>query len=291
VRTGEEVWAVDPKPEIVDTINTTGLRIREISGEENIIRLRTTQKPEQIGPADLVLFLTKSTQTQRTAQDARHLFGPHTVGLTLQNGLGNPEMIESVLGIKGILAGVTGQGATLIGPGKILHAGAGETILGESRGGSSERAEKIAGVLTRAGLGTHVSQTIWNDIWGRLIVHVGMSALSAITRLPNGDLLNYPETREIMRRAVLEAKEIANRKGIPLPYLDPVQKIEEACRETRHHYSAMLQDVLASRETEVDFINGAVVREGKGAGVETPVNWMLTDLVKIIEKTYSLRTN
>jgi 2-dehydropantoate 2-reductase len=118
-----------------------------------------------------------------------------------------------------------------------------------------------------------------------------MGALTAITRLPNGGLLNYPETREIMRLAVLEAKEIADRKGIQLPYADPVKKTEEACRETRLHYSSMLQDVLASRETEVDFINGAVVREGKGVGVETPVNRMLTNLVKIIEKTYSLRTN
>jgi 2-dehydropantoate 2-reductase len=176
----------------------------------------------------------------------------------------------------------------LISPGKILHAGSGDTIIGEMRGGFSERAEEIANLLNRAGIVTRVSGEIRNEVWGKLIVNIGINALSAITRLRNGDLLQYPETRETLRRAVLEAKEIADRKGIRLPFPNPVEKTEEACRLTRHNYSSMLQDVLSQRETEVDFINGAVVCEGAGLGMETPINWMLMSLVKALEKTYSL---
>jgi 2-dehydropantoate 2-reductase len=287
-RAGEEVWAVDIKPEIVETIRAAGVRIREASGEENSIPLRATRTPEEIGQAELVIFLPKSRQTQPAAEDARPLFGPKTVGLTLQNGLGNPEVLESILGEGRILAGVTSHGSTLISPGKILHAGSGDTIIGEMRGGFSERAEEITGLLNRAGIVTRVSGEIRNEVWGKLIVNIGINALSAITRLRNGDLLQYPETRETLRRAVLEAKEIADRKGIRLPFPNPVEKTEEACRLTRHNYSSMLQDVLSQRETEVDFINGAVVCEGAGLGRETPINWMLMSLVKALEKTYSL---
>lgn len=287
-RAGEEVWAVDIKPEIVETIRAAGVRIREASGEENSISLRATRTPEEIDQADLVIFLPKSRQTQQAAEDARPLFGPKTAGLTLQNGLGNPEVLESILGEGRILAGVTSHGSTLISPGKILHAGSGDTIIGEMRGGFSERAEEIANLLDRAGIVTRVSGEIRNEVWGKLIVNIGINALSAITRLRNGDLLQYPETRETLRRAVLEAKEIADRKGIRLPFPNPVEKTEEACRLTRHNYSSMLQDVLSQRETEVDFINGAVVCEGAGLGMETPINWMLMSLVKALEKTYSL---
>jgi len=288
-RAGEDVFAVDVKPEIVGAIRAGGVRIREASGEENAMPLRATQSVREIGETDLVIFLPKSRQTRKAAEDARPLFGLQTFGLTLQNGLGNAEVLESVLGKGRVLQGVTSHGATLISPGKILHAGSGETVLGEMPGGLSERAEVTRALLNRAGIATRVSGEIWNEVWGRLITNVGINALSAVTRLRNGDLLNFPETREILRWAVLEAKGIADRKGIRLPYPDPVEKTEDACRLTRHNFSSMLQDILGDRETEVDFINGAVVCEGEGLGIQTPVNRMLMNLVKALEKTYSLR--
>jgi 2-dehydropantoate 2-reductase len=288
-RAGEDVFAVDVKPEIVGAIRAGGVRIREASGEENAMPLRATQSVREIGKADLVVFFPKSRQTRQAAEDARPLFGPGTVGLTLQNGLGNAEVLESVLGKGRVLQGVTSHGATLISPGKILHAGSGETVLGEMPGGVSERAEELAALLSRAGIATRVSAEIENEVWGRLVINVGVNALSAVTRLRNGDLVNFPETREVLRGAVIEAKEIADRKGIRLPYPDPVEKTEEFCLLTRQNSCSMLQDVLAGRETEVDFINGAVVCEGEGLGIQTPVNRTLMNLVKVLEKTYSLR--
>lgn len=289
-RSGENVSAVDIKPEIVATIRGKGIKISEEGAEEVLIPLRGALRPEEIadevGKVDLVIFLPKSAQTREAAASARCLWDDETVGLTLQNGLGNPEAIESILGEKKVLAGVTLHGSTLLRPGCILHAGRGETVIGEMRGGSSPRAEKVAAVFNRAGLPTRVSEEVWNEIWGKLLVNVGINALTAITRLRNGLLMEHPEAREVLRRAVEEAKEVADRKGIRLPYPDAVPKVEKACLASYQNFSSMLQDVLNRRETEVDFINGAVVREGKKLGIATPVNWMLTAIVKTLEKTY-----
>ena len=288
-RSGEEVSAVDIKAEIVSAIRKAGVKIKEAEEGEVAIPLRVTTRPEEVGTVDLVIFLPKSGQTQEAAQSARCLFGDETVALTLQNGLGNPEVIGDVLGERRVLAGVSNQGSTLLRPGYILHGGRGETVVGERRGAGSERAEKVAAVLTRAGFPTRVSTEIWNDVWGKLLVNVGINALTAITRLRNGVLVEHAEAREILRGAVEEGVRVAGRKGIRLPYADAVEEVEEACRASKPNFSSMLQDILKRRQTEVDFINGAVVREGEKLGVETPVNRILTALVKTLEKTYPER--
>jgi 2-dehydropantoate 2-reductase len=288
-RCGEDVSGVDVQPEIISAIRESGVRIKELEGEEIAIPLRVALRPEEIGQVDLVIFLTKSGQTQAATQSARCLFGDHTVALTLQNGLGNPEAIGSILGEERVLVGVTNQGSTLLRPGSILHGGRGETVIGERQGTRSERADHVASAFKRAGFPTQVSARIQNDVWGKLIVNVGINALTAITRLRNGVLVEHPETREILRRAVEETIRVADRKGIRFPHGDAVKKVEDVCRASKANFSSMLQDVLQRRETEADFINGAVVREGEELGIETPVNRLLTALVKTLEKTYDQR--
>ena len=179
--------------------------------------------------------------------------------------------------------------STYLGPGRMLYAGRGETAIGEMRGGRSPRAEKIAAAFNKAGLSTHVAEEIWNEVWGKLLVNAGVNPLTAITRLANGVMVDHAESREVMKGIVLEGQRVAVAKGIRLPYTDAVKKVEEACVATRPNHSSMLQDVLAQRETEVDFINGAIVREGERLGIETPVNRTITSLVKTIEKTYGVR--
>jgi 2-dehydropantoate 2-reductase len=289
-RSGEEVYAIDIKEDIISAIRSSGIRIVEPEGNEVSIPLKkATLNPEEIGKADLVILLPKSRQTQDAARNARCLFGPETVGLTVQNGLGNPETIEAIVGEGKILAGVTMNASTYLGPGRMLYAGRGETALGEMRGGPSPRAEKIAAAFNKAGLSTHVSPEVWNEVWGKLLVNAGVNPVTAITRLANGVLVDHAEARDIMKGLVEEGERVARAKGIRLPYTDPVKKVMDACIATRPNHSSMLQDVLARRETEVDFINGAIVREGKKTGVETPFNWMVTSLVKTLEKTYGVR--
>jgi 2-dehydropantoate 2-reductase len=289
-RGGEEVYAIDIRQDIISAISGSGIRIVEPDGKEAAIPVKkATLKPEEAGKVDLVILLPKSRQTQEAARSARCLFGPETVGLTVQNGLGNPEAIEAVVGEGRILAGVTLNASTYLGPGRMLYAGRGETVIGEMRGGPSPRAERIAAAFNKAGLSTKVSAEVWNDVWGKLLVNAGVNPLTAITRLANGVMMDHGAAREIMKGLVEEGKRVALAKGIRLPYTDAVKKVEDACIATSPNHSSMLQDVLAQRETEVDFINGAIVREGERLGVDTPVNRTITNLVKTIEKTYSVR--
>jgi 2-dehydropantoate 2-reductase len=208
--------------------------------------------------------------------------------VTLQNGLGNVEILKQVFGKDRILGGVTSEGATLLGPGNIRHAGQGETIIGPG-GDPDGPAEKLVSAFNQAGFKTKSVDSVNDLIWGKLIINVGINALTAITRLKNGRLPETRGTRLIMEEAVKEALAVAEAKNIQLPYPDPLSRIMEVCEATAANIASMLQDVLKERETEVDAINGAIVREGEALGIPTPVNRTLTALVHAIQETYHER--
>jgi 2-dehydropantoate 2-reductase len=207
----------------------------------------------------------------------------------LQNGVGNLEILEEVFGSDRILGGVTAEGATLLGPGKIRHAGRGETIIGPG-GDPGSPAERMVTAFNQAGFQTRSVKDVKDLIWGKLLINVGINALTAITRLKNGRLPELDGTRLIMEEAVKEAVAVAEAKKINLPYPDPIGRVIEVCQATAGNIASMLQDVLKEKLTEIDFINGAIVREGQAMGILTPVNLTLTSLVQVIQKTYPERT-
>lgn len=280
---GEEVWLLDVWEEHVRTIREQGLTI-VTAAKEIPTRPNATTKIDEIGQADLVIIFVKSTVTKAAAQTAKRLLGPASVVLTLQNGYGNAETIASVVGADRVIAGTTAQGATLLGPGRIMHGGSGETHIGELGGGRSERLETIATTFTRAGIPTVGDDNVTALIWGKLIINVGINALTGITGLKNGQLTDYDETKEVLSMAVEEAVAVANAAGVTLPYADPVDKVLAIAVATAENRSSMLQDLSGGRTTEIDAINGAVVREGFRRGIPTPVNRTLTMLVKTLEK-------
>jgi len=123
-------------------------------------------------------------------------------------------------------------------------------------------------------------------IWGKLIINVGINGLTAITRLKNGRLPEVPGTFQVMKEAVAEAERVATAMGIQLPYPDPVEKVLDVCRATAGNVASMLQDILNRRKTEVEYINGAIVKQGKATGVPTPVNKTITSLVETLQETF-----
>lgn len=280
---GEEVWLLDVWEEHVRTIREQGLTI--VTAAKDIpTRPNATTKLEEIGQADLVVIFVKSTATKAAAQTAKRLLGPATAVMTLQNGYGNAETIAAIVGAERVIAGTTSQGATLLGPGRIMHGGSGETHIGELAGGRSERLEKIASALTRAGVPTVGDDNVTALIWGKLVINVGINALTGITGLKNGQLADYDETKEVLAMAVEEAVAVADAAGVTLPYADPVDKVLAIAVATAENRSSMLQDLAGGRMTEIDAINGAIVREGFRRGVPTPVNKTLTMLIKTLEK-------
>jgi 2-dehydropantoate 2-reductase len=283
---GEEVWLVGNRKKQIDTIRSAGLTFEE-KGELQIIPMNATFDVASVGKADLVIFFVKTYDTEGAVSDALVLEKEDTIFLTLQNGLGNEEMICQKIDRKKVMLGITGHGATLLGPGHIRHAGSGKTFIGELDHQITDRASRITQTFCKAGIETEVSSNIHNHVWGKLLVNVGINALTALTGFKNGQLLDYPESARLMEKLVLEGVAVARRKGVHIEE-DPIEKVRKAIEATKENRSSMGQDFDHRQKTEIDAINGAVVREAQPFGIAVPFNQAVTDLVKAIEKSFKL---
>jgi len=282
----EEIWLLDKNKESAAKINEAGIGLESSSGFWQA-KPKTTANIEDIDKADLILICVKSFNTKQAIEQIKPLLGQNTKILTLQNGMGNIEIISEIAGEERVIAGITNEGATLIDIGKIRHAGHGETIIGTINGKIPVEIRAIREIFNKVGFETKMSRDIKSLIWSKLIINAGINALTAITRLPNGKLMEYEGTRRILRDAVTEAARIAKRKRVKLIFEDPLAKVEAVCEGTSDNLSSMLQDVLRKKRTEVDFINGVIVRLGQELGISVPTNKLLLDLIKTIESSYA----
>jgi len=282
-----EIWLLDKHKERAGKLNQQGIIVEGISGNWQA-QIKVTADAKEIGVADLIIICVKSYHTKDAIMSARSLVGDNSKILTLQNGFGNIEIIGEVVGPEKAIGGVTNLGATLLDIGHVRHAGKGETVIGRHDGKIPVEMRDIRELFNKSGLETRISRDIKGLIWSKLIINVGINALTAITRLNNGRLVEFEGTKRILREAVTEATRIAKRKRIKLIYDDPLAKVEAVCEATATNVSSMLQDVLRKKPTEIDFINGVIVRLGQELGIPVPVNSILVDLVKTIEASYNL---
>jgi 2-dehydropantoate 2-reductase len=282
-KAGHRVTLLDYRPERASHIDQYGIRVEGLTGEYIVqvtaITGRVSDQP------DVALIFVKANQTRTAAGTLSRWLNRKTPILTLQNGIGNLEILQEVLKDHNILGGVTAQGATILGPGHVRHAGVGDTVFGPE----GDLAEEIASAFAGAGFNSRVVKDVNSLIWGKLIINVGINALTAITRVRNGRLPEIEGTRRVMEEAVGEAVAVAEAKGVNLPYPNPLERVLEVCRATSENISSMLQDVLSHRITEVAFINGAIVEEAKAFGIPTPVNLTLTSIVQAIQESYGDR--
>ena len=286
-KTKEEVWLLDKNKDRALIIKREGIMLEGM--QDNFqAKVKATADSKEIGHADLIIICVKSYDTKEAVMQIKPLIQANTKVLTLQNGFGNVEIISEVIGNDKVIGGVTNEGATLLGVGRVKHAGKGETVIGRIDGKIPVEMRSIREILNKAGFETRISRDIKGLIWSKLIINVGINALTAITRLNNGRLLEFEGTRKILREAVSEATKIAKRKRIKLIYDDPLAKVEAVCEATSANVSSMLQDVLKKKRTEIDFINGVILRQAQELGIPAPVNSILVELVKTIETSYSL---
>jgi len=283
-KTKEEVWLIDNSPRRAKRIREGGIRIEGMSTVSCAIDV--SANPEEVGPCDLVFICVKSYSTDDACKDIKDLISEKTFILTLQNGIGNVQVLNDHFGPEHIIAGVTNHGATLVGPGHVRHAGKGDTVIGMYSGKILGPVRDAANILIKCGFETKISKDIDSVVWSKLIINIGINALSAITRLKNGMLIKHDGARQILRNSIQEAVRVIKRKRIKLIYDDPIQKVELVCKATAANTSSMLQDVLSSKRTEIDYINGAITRQGKAFGIPTPVNEVLIDLIKTIESSH-----
>jgi len=284
-KTKEDVWLLDKDPAKAAKLNDSGIYVESPTGNFQA-KVKATANIQDIANCDLVLICVKSFNTKQAVEGIKPALSPETKIITLQNGLGNMEIISELTGEERVIAGVTSEGATLIETGKIRRSGNAETVIGAINGKTPVELRQIREIFNKAGFLTKMSRDIKSLIWSKLIINVGINALSAVTRLPNGKLIEYEGTKRILRDAVTEATRITKRKRIKLIFDDPLAKVEAVCEGTSDNLSSMLQDILRKKRTEIDFINGVIVRLGQELGISVPVNKFLLDLVKTIESSY-----
>ena len=286
-RDGSTVWLLDHRPERAEQIGERGITVESERGDFHV-QMKVTAKPAEIRSADLLILCVKANNTADAAARLQGTIPPQSHLLTLQNGLGNVERLGEFFDSSRILAGATSHGATLLDVGRVRHAGYGEIWIGETGGTSSslagrEKLQNLAATLNRAGLQAQVVDDIEAVLWRKLMVNVGINALTAILGVPNGELLRIHECTNLMDGAVAEAVKVARHCGINLNPTEEIERVRAVCRSTTTNISSMLQDVRKKKKTEIDQLNGVVVKMAAMYGTTAPVNEVLTALVRSLE--------
>ncbi len=281
---GNEVWLINRNADQVDAMNSRGLILRD-GGVDRSVAVHAATTAQPAGVVDLVVVLVKSFHTQQAMQAATSLIGPDTLVLSLQNGLGHEDILADIVGRERVLAGKTYAGGSQLGVGHVNIGTKGkDTHIGELDGTMTERVQRVAHVFNAAGLDTTVSDNIMGTIWDKLLINVATGAITGITGLPYGDLYKQPELEACGVAAVAEAMAVAKASGIRLSITEPSQAWHKAGAGLPYEFrTSMLQSLDKGSITEIDFVNGSVVRWGQRCGVPTPVNQTLVACMKGIE--------
>jgi 2-dehydropantoate 2-reductase len=261
----------------VDSIRENGLRFIDSDGVEHQYAVHATDDPRACSGARYALVLVKAWQTERAARQLAECLAEDGLAVTLQNGLGNLETLIRSLDQSRVALGVTTTGATLLGPGLVKTGGEGTISIERNPVlGPLEEA------LRSANFNVQIVDNAQSLIWGKLVINSAINPLTALLRIPNGELLERPSAREMMRTLALEVADVAKAENIDLPFVDPAAAAEDVARKTASNRSSMLQDVLRSAPTEIDAICGAVVQTGQKHGLPTPANWACWQLIRAI---------
>jgi len=278
------VMLLDKWNEHVLAMNSHGLKLND-GFSLRIIKVMATTDVHSVGKVDLLVVMVKSYDTETAMRQVQSLVGDTTKVLSFQNGLGNEDTLVKIVGSERVLGGVTHAGSVLTGPGEVQFGGAGKkTYIGELIGKNSARVDEIVRLFNSAGLETEATDNILGKKWSKLLVNIAVSPLSAITRLPHGGMDRAIDVKQCAYEAVAEAVQVAKASGIRLSMEDPEEVWQTATRGLPpDHKSSMLKDVEKGMRTEIEMINGSVVRYGKILGIPTPVNNTLVACVKGIE--------
>ena len=226
----------------------------------------------------------KSYQTERAAAWAAQVLRPDGLAVTFQNGLDNGPKLTAAVGTARAAVGVNYTGATLLGPGETRHTAQLTNLIG-TWPPAAAAVDALCDLLTAVGLSTCASGAIEGELWAKGVVNAAINPLTALWRVPNGELLTAPERRGLLVDLVAEAAAVTRARGITLPLADPLAHTEHICRVSAANHSSMLQDIEHGRPTEIDSINGVIVGEGRRLGVPVPLNEAVWRLVRGMSET------
>ncbi len=261
----------------IQALREKGARLVDERGKEQAFSVRVAEDAPECRGTTQAIVLVKSWQTARAAQQLAECLTPDGLALTLQNGLGNREILEKELGAERVALGTTTTGAALLGPGLVKPAGDGQISIQ-----SHARLGPLRDALVSSGFRVDQVEDASALIWGKLVVNSAINPLTALLRVPNGELLKRPAARALMRELAEETAAVARSEHVELRIDDPGSLAEDVARRTATNYSSMLQDVLRGAPTEIDAICGAITRAGQRRGLPTPINATCWKLVQAL---------
>ena len=286
-QTGNEVTLLDVNEAAITAVNEDGAKITNKDGSTETIRnLRATNDPSSIETTELAIVFTKCYWTEEAVRNAKSIFLPGTMILSLQNGWGNYDVISKMVPPGQVIVGVNYVSGTTLGPGHARQVGNPVAYIGKIGAKRDDTVEKIAKTLNDTGVKTTASDNILKEIFAKLAHNVACLAITALLNLEAHKLVESKEIIDLMDDLLSETIAVANAKGL---VIDPVERragIHELLRNAVGARSSMLQDVDAKRKTEIDVINGAIVKMGQATGIPTPVNQTMVNLIKALEATF-----
>ncbi|HXY16432.1 MAG TPA: ketopantoate reductase family protein [Terriglobales bacterium] len=278
-----EVWAYDVWKEHTAAIRQSGLRLS--GADEFTVRVNATSDPKELPRCDYGIVATKAIHTKTAIAQVRHIFDENSAVCSVQNGVGNEELIAEH--VKFVIRGTTFPAGHPISPGHIGFDIKGDTWLGpfEPTNTPMQKVEELAGLMTRSGMKTFALKDARGAQWTKLIFNAATNPVGALTLLHHGAATRFGPTGELFNQLIAEGEAVARKIGIEL-HDDPRNLVQKGANAPGKHRASMLQDVLAKRQTEVDFMNGAIVHWGSKVGVPTPLNHALWALIKGLEHSW-----
>ena len=289
---GQDVLLVDPYKEHLDKIKSDGLKLTLVNKTE-IVRVGTCTQPAEAGPVDVVVLLVKGFHSEAAVKGAPGLFGAGTFICSLQNGLGNDDILAGIFPRERILQGVLRMTGSLVGPGEVIGNLGGDIAiyLGSlaRQGAADDMARTMAAHLCAGGLVTEFSPHVAEHVWAKVVMNACVNGTCGILRLRAREYFNHPEGYRTVQDITREVVAVAAAKGVMLDYDALIADMLAAVARAGEHYPSMAQDMRAHRKTEIDSLNGAIARYGRELGIETPANDYVSRFVKIIEANYAVQ--
>jgi 2-dehydropantoate 2-reductase len=267
------------RPAHVEAMKRDGLRLTTAAFDEHV-RVDASTDVAAVAGAGLVLVCVKSTDTESTAVELAAHLAPGAVVLSLQNGVDNAPRMQSALG-RPVAPAVVYVASEMDGPGHVRHKGRGELVIPSDIRGGLDSAGIVA-LFGRAGVPVELSDNVIGALWGKLLLNCGYNAISAITDIPYGPMVTLPGVARTVHDAVVECLAVAAALGVTIPG-DVWASVERIATSMPGQVSSTCQDLRRGKPTEIDHLNGYIVREGERLGVPTPLNRALWALVKALE--------
>ena len=274
-RAGHAVTLIG-RPQHVQVFQAQGLRMQTLAFDETV-QVAASTDASAVAGADVVLFAVKSPDTEAAGEQLRPHLAPGALVLCLQNGVDNAERLRGVLPGVDVAAAVVYVATEMAGPGHLRHHGRGELVIE-----LSTRSADLARALVEAGVPTEISDNVRGALWAKLILNCAYNALSAVGRIAYGELVQRPGVRDVMRDVVAECRAVAAADGVTLPG-DVDTAVRRIAETMPNQYSSTAQDLMRGKPSEIDFLNGFVVRRGEALGVPTPANRVLWTVVRLVE--------